>query len=137
MVVAGDSSLSRYSLSFSLLSLHSLGFQAVRREQSLFDSGHSSQQNEFSKSKHTARRSPKDILQTENNDYPLRRYLKMLLLDLATELLLHIFSSCSSIPDVLALASTCRHLHRLAVSSHRLPILYEAAEAEIGQSASF
>ncbi len=56
----------------------------------------------------------------------------MPLSELANEILLHIFSSCNSVHDALALASTSRHMHSLLNSSHRLPILYQAAEAQFG-----
>lgn len=52
--------------------------------------------------------------------------------DLANELVLHVFQSCVSITDVLNLASTCHHFHAILNSSHRLPILYQAAEAQLG-----
>ncbi|SLM35835.1 hypothetical protein LPUS_05208 [Lasallia pustulata] len=52
--------------------------------------------------------------------------------DLATELVLHIFQSCTSIPDVLNLASTCHHFRKVFAASQRLPILYRAAEAQFG-----
>lgn len=52
--------------------------------------------------------------------------------DLANELVLHIFQSCLSIPDALKLASTCHHFHSIFNSSNRLPILYQAAEAQLG-----
>ena len=55
----------------------------------------------------------------------------MLLTDLATELLLHIFNSLPTIPSVLALSLTCRHFRTL-ISTHRLPLLYLAAEAQLG-----
>ncbi|KAL9102878.1 MAG: hypothetical protein Q9163_002030 [Psora crenata] len=52
---------------------------------------------------------------------------------LANELVLHIFQSCTSIADLLSLASTCRHFHSiLHSSSHRLPTLYLAAHAQYG-----
>lgn len=56
----------------------------------------------------------------------------MLFEDVATELVLHIFQSCTSIPDVLNLASTCHHFRKVFVASQRLPILYRAAEAHFG-----
>lgn len=56
----------------------------------------------------------------------------MPLLGLATELLLQILFSCNSVPDVLALASTCHRLRRI-LYSNRLPILFRAAEAQLGQ----
>lgn len=52
--------------------------------------------------------------------------------ELANELVLHIFQSCASIPDALRLASTCKHFHSIFNSSNRLPILYQAAEAQLG-----
>jgi len=52
--------------------------------------------------------------------------------DLANELVLHIFHSCSSVEDVLSLASTCRHFRTVFGASQRLPVLYQAAEAEYG-----
>lgn len=55
----------------------------------------------------------------------------MPLLGLATELLLQILFCCNSVQDVLALASTC-HRFSQTLSSHRLPILYRAAEAQLG-----
>ncbi|KAK2766239.1 hypothetical protein FQN54_007755 [Arachnomyces sp. PD_36] len=57
---------------------------------------------------------------------------RMLLDNLATELLLHIFHSCTSISDVLNLALTCRRFHRIFTSSQKLPILLNAADAEYG-----
>ena len=55
----------------------------------------------------------------------------MLLTDLATELLLHIFQSLPTISSVVALSSACRHFRTL-ISTHRLPLLYLAAEAQFG-----
>ncbi|MCJ1295483.1 hypothetical protein MMC34_007046 [Xylographa carneopallida] len=52
--------------------------------------------------------------------------------DLANELVLHIFHSCTSVEDVLSLASTCRHFRTVFGASQRLPVLYQAAEAEYG-----
>ncbi|MCJ1478308.1 hypothetical protein MMC13_006985 [Lambiella insularis] len=52
--------------------------------------------------------------------------------DLANELVLHIFQSCVSVNDVLTLASTCRHFRKVFGTSQRLPLLYQAAEAEYG-----
>lgn len=49
---------------------------------------------------------------------------------LATELLLHIFHSCESVPDVLSLASTCRRFHRVFKSSSKVQILAGAAGSE-------
>jgi hypothetical protein len=51
---------------------------------------------------------------------------------LATELLLQVFCSCSSIADVLNLALTCRRLYRIFSGSRKLPILAHAAETEYG-----
>ncbi|KAK3169974.1 hypothetical protein OEA41_009359 [Lepraria neglecta] len=51
--------------------------------------------------------------------------------DLANELLLHIFQSSTDIPSLLALSSTCHHFHSI-LTSHRLPTLYQAAEAQYG-----
>lgn len=52
--------------------------------------------------------------------------------DLANELVLHIFQSCASVPDVLNLAATCHHFRKVLTSSRRLPILFQAAEAQVG-----
>ncbi|XHF98357.1 hypothetical protein AWENTII_001911 [Aspergillus wentii] len=51
---------------------------------------------------------------------------------LATELLLHVYRSCDQISDILNLASTCRHLHRVFQRSNKLQILADAAESEFG-----
>ena len=56
----------------------------------------------------------------------------MLFDNLATELLLHIFRTCTSISDVLNLALACRRFHRIFASSQKLPILMNAADAEYG-----
>lgn len=56
----------------------------------------------------------------------------MLFEDLATELVLHIFQSCTSISDVLNLASTSHHFRIVFSASQRLPILYHAAEVQFG-----
>ena len=55
-----------------------------------------------------------------------------MLLDLANELLIHIYESCTSIVDVINLSFTCRRLHRLLPTSQRLPVFFLAAEAEFG-----
>lgn len=55
----------------------------------------------------------------------------MLLSDLANELILHIFQSCASVPDVLHLAATCHHF-RTILTSQQLPTLFMAAEAQFG-----
>ncbi|KAG5288101.1 F-box domain-containing protein [Histoplasma ohiense] len=57
---------------------------------------------------------------------------KILLGTLATELLLHIFHSCSAVADVLNLSLTCRRLHDVFSASQKLPILANAVEAEFG-----
>jgi hypothetical protein len=56
----------------------------------------------------------------------------MLLEDLATELISHIFLSCISVSDVLALSSTCHRFHQIYASSQKLQILQNAAEAQYG-----
>ena len=52
--------------------------------------------------------------------------------ELANELVLHIFQSCSSVRDILALQATSRHFHSLLSPVRRLPILWTAAEHEYG-----
>lgn len=52
--------------------------------------------------------------------------------ELPTELLLHMFRSCSSIADVLNFALTCRRFHRIFTSSQKLLVLTNAAETEYG-----
>ncbi|MCJ1480321.1 hypothetical protein MMC06_000476 [Schaereria dolodes] len=52
--------------------------------------------------------------------------------NLANELVLHVFQSCTSISDVLNLASTCQHFRKVFAASQKLPILYQAAEAQYG-----
>ena len=56
----------------------------------------------------------------------------MLFEDLPTELLQHVFRSCSAVPDVLNLASTCHRLHRTFNASQKLSILAHATEAQFG-----
>lgn len=56
----------------------------------------------------------------------------MLFEDLATELVSHIFFSCTAVTDVLALASTCRRFRYIYTSSQKLAILETAAEAQFG-----
>lgn len=56
----------------------------------------------------------------------------MLIENLANELVLQIFQSCSSISDVLNLAATCHQFRSVFAASQRLPILYNAAEADFG-----
>lgn len=60
------------------------------------------------------------------------RIFTMLLEDLATELVLHIFRSCSSVQDVLNLASTCRRFRKICGASQKLPILAQAIDREYG-----
>ena len=52
--------------------------------------------------------------------------------ELANELVLHIFQSCNSVRDILALQATSRHFHSLLSPIRSLPILYAAAEHEYG-----
>ncbi|KAF9695206.1 hypothetical protein EKO04_007060 [Ascochyta lentis] len=56
----------------------------------------------------------------------------MLFEDLATELVIQILFSCSSVNDVLALSTTCRRFRNISLSSQRLAILEHAAEAQYG-----
>lgn len=56
----------------------------------------------------------------------------MSITDLASELLLQIYRSCTSISDVVNLSLTCRRMHTLLPSSQKLSILFSAAEAEFG-----
>ncbi|KAF2254082.1 hypothetical protein BU26DRAFT_516319 [Trematosphaeria pertusa] len=51
---------------------------------------------------------------------------------LATELVSHVYFSCSSVTDVLALSATCRRFRDIYASSQKLAILEEAAEAQFG-----
>jgi hypothetical protein len=51
---------------------------------------------------------------------------------LATELVSHIFFSCASISDVLALSSTCHRFRNIYCSSQKLSILQRAAETQFG-----
>ena len=57
----------------------------------------------------------------------------MRIIDLANELLLHILQSCPTISSLLALTSTCKHLHSI-LAHHKLPLLYESFEAQYGPS---
>lgn len=57
---------------------------------------------------------------------------RMIFENLATELLLQILRSCTSISDVLNLALACRRFHRVFSSTQKLPILMNAANAEYG-----
>lgn len=52
--------------------------------------------------------------------------------NLPNELLVHVFQSCSSVPDVLNLAATCHQLRSILSASQRLPILFQVAEAQFG-----
>ncbi|KAF2630317.1 hypothetical protein BU25DRAFT_256075 [Macroventuria anomochaeta] len=56
----------------------------------------------------------------------------MLFEDLATELVIQVLFSCSSVNDVLALSITCRRFRNISLSSQRLAILEHAAEAQYG-----
>ena len=49
---------------------------------------------------------------------------------LATELLIHIFISCSSITDIVHLSIVCRRFHRILNTSNKLHILYTVASHE-------
>ncbi|CAD6582138.1 MAG: hypothetical protein ASARMPREDX12_004248 [Alectoria sarmentosa] len=53
--------------------------------------------------------------------------------DLANETLLHILESCPTISSLLAVASTCKHLHSI-LAHHKLPLLYQSFEAQYGPS---
>lgn len=53
--------------------------------------------------------------------------------DLANELLLHILQSCPTISSLLALASTCKHLHSI-LAHHKLALLYQSYENQYGPS---
>ena len=55
-----------------------------------------------------------------------------LLENFPSELILHIYSSCSSVEDVLNLSLTCRRLHHLLPTSQRLSILFSIMENEAG-----
>ncbi len=61
-----------------------------------------------------------------------KQFFNMQLSDLPNELLLHVFHSCYSIPDVLHLAATCQHFRSILSPSQRLPVLFQAAEAQFG-----
>lgn len=50
--------------------------------------------------------------------------------NLPTELLIHIFLSCTSITDILHLASATRRFHRILNQSNKLQILYTVAATE-------
>ena len=56
----------------------------------------------------------------------------MLLDNLPTEIILHIFRSAPTLSTVLALASTDRRLYRIYSGSQKLPILFSAAERQYG-----
>ncbi|KAF2866615.1 hypothetical protein BDV95DRAFT_504601 [Massariosphaeria phaeospora] len=56
----------------------------------------------------------------------------MLFEELATELVSHVFFSCTSVRDVLALSSTCRRFGHIYASSQKLAVLETAAEAQFG-----
>ena len=52
--------------------------------------------------------------------------------DIATELIAQVFLSCTSIPDVLALSSTCHRFRQIYASSLKLTILHQAADTQFG-----
>jgi hypothetical protein len=56
----------------------------------------------------------------------------MLFEDLATELVFHVFYSCSAVTDVLNLSSTCRRFRNIYASSQKIAILENVAEAQFG-----
>src|SRR5690242_20041665 len=56
----------------------------------------------------------------------------MLFEDLATELVIQILLSCSSVNDALSLSAACRRFRNISLSSKRLAILEHAAEAQYG-----
>lgn len=56
----------------------------------------------------------------------------MLFEDLATELVLQVFSCCTAINDVTALSSTCRRFRYIYSSSQKLLILENVAETQYG-----
>ncbi|KAF1850974.1 uncharacterized protein K460DRAFT_25430 [Cucurbitaria berberidis CBS 394.84] len=56
----------------------------------------------------------------------------MLFEDLATELVLQIYFSSTSVADVLTLSSTCRRFRNIFSSSQKLAILENAAELQFG-----
>lgn len=56
----------------------------------------------------------------------------MLFEDLATELVVQVFLSCSTVTDVTSLSSTCKRFRNIYISSQKLPILESAAETQFG-----
>ncbi|KAL6708130.1 hypothetical protein ACN47E_003314 [Coniothyrium glycines] len=56
----------------------------------------------------------------------------MLFEDLATELVVQVFYSCSAITDVTSLSSTCRRFRNIYTASQKLLILESAAETQYG-----
>ena len=56
--------------------------------------------------------------------------------DLPNELVFHVYESCTDIPSVLNLASTCQHFRKILSPTRRLPTLYLAAEAQFGPLSS-
>ena len=72
------------------------------------------------------------IISTDTSVHPPPQTATMLFEDLATELVIQVFLSCSSINDVLALSTTCRRFRNISLSSQRLAILEHAAEAQYG-----
>jgi hypothetical protein len=55
-----------------------------------------------------------------------------LLTDLPAEIILGIYSACSSVHDVLNLSQTCQRLHALLPPSQKLSVLLSVAEAHAG-----
>ncbi|MCJ1307238.1 hypothetical protein MMC25_000884 [Agyrium rufum] len=51
---------------------------------------------------------------------------------LPNELVVHVFESCSTVQNVLALAATSRHFHSVLNASQKLAILASSAEAQYG-----
>jgi hypothetical protein len=49
-----------------------------------------------------------------------------------TEIISHVFLSCDSVDDVIALSATCRRFRDIYSSSRKLPILQSAAESQFG-----
>lgn len=56
----------------------------------------------------------------------------MLLENFPSELILQIYTSCSSVQDVLNLSLTCRRMHHLLPSSKRISIFFSIMENEAG-----
>jgi hypothetical protein len=52
--------------------------------------------------------------------------------EIANELVEHIFKSCTSVQDLHHLTATCKHFRNIWQHCRKLPILYQAAEAQYG-----